>query len=77
MLNTQNQRKSEVESDLKNKNMEKVKKFWSNFGQGVSVAFAVATLVAEQDNLLTGLFFAIFTGASLFVGSKIYESFKK
>jgi|TARA_B100001939_G_C16922171_1_gene609891 hypothetical protein len=57
--------------------MEKVKQFWSDFGQGVSVSFVVATLVAEQDNLLTGLFFAIFTGASLFVGNKIYQSFKK
>ena len=57
--------------------IEKVKQFWSDFGQGVSVSFVVATLVAEQDNLLTGLFFAIFTGASLFVGNKIYQSFKK
>lgn len=57
--------------------MEKVKEFWSDFGQGVSVAFVVATLLAGQNHILTGLFFAVFSGAALFVGSKIYESFKK
>lgn len=57
--------------------MEKVKEFWSGFGQGVSVAFVVATLLAEQNHILTGLFFALFSGVSLFVGGKVYESFKK
>jgi|TARA_R100000482_G_scaffold117015_1_gene60430 hypothetical protein len=57
--------------------MEKVKELWSEFGKEVVVAFFVATLVAEKNNLLTGLFFAIFTGFALFVGDKIYKSFKK
>lgn len=57
--------------------MKKVKELWSDFGQGVSVAFVVATLLAEQNHILTGLFFSIFTGVALFVGGKIYESFKK
>ena len=57
--------------------MEKVKQFWSDFGQGVSVSFVVATLVAEQDNLLTGGCLAIFTGASRFVGNKSDQSWKK
>lgn len=57
--------------------MEKVKELWSEFGREVVVAFFVATLVAEKNNLLTGLFFAIFTGFALFVGDKIYKSFKK
>ena len=39
--------------------METIKKLWSAFGQGVSVAFVVATLMAESNNVLTGLFFIV------------------
>jgi hypothetical protein len=57
--------------------METIKSLWSSFGQGVSVAFVVATLLAESNNIATGLFFALFTGVALFIGTKIYEGFKK
>lgn len=57
--------------------MENIKKLWSALGQGVSVAFVVATLMAESNNVLTGLFFALFTGVALFIGSKMYDGLKK
>lgn len=55
--------------------MDKVKSFLAENGQGISVAFVVASLVAEQNRLITGLFFAVATGVALFIGRKLIEGF--
>lgn len=57
--------------------MEKVKQLWSDLGQGVSVAFVVATLMAEQNHVLTGLFFALASGVAMFILGKMYDSLRK
>ena len=56
--------------------MEKVKQLWSDFGQGVSVAFVVATLLAEQNHIATGLFFALASGVTMFILGKMYDSLR-
>lgn len=57
--------------------MKKVKELWSDFGQGVSAAFVVATLLAEQNHIATGLFFALASGMTMFILGKMYESLRK
>ena len=55
--------------------MDTIKKLWSDFGQSMCTAFVVATLL--DKSVATGLFFALASVVALFIGSKMYESFKK